>query len=288
MLKFIKKSILFTIILLLIILSFLISYQIKNDKINGKTSSNSIFIWGDSQAKAGFDLELLKNKTMNNIYSASAGGAGAFDFLVFVENVPDNSIVIISISQLSLLRERDKSNTGIPVYSIPYLTMINYPSLLYSIRRNVKPKNIYHNNVQLYPFRDTLTLHEPLEKFKEIYLNDSKKSNIKEKAYLYGIEKLVNRNCKILCVKFPIHSNLYDIIPPKLKEDNSEFDSEILIKIGNEVELNFDFTSQNRNMYDLTHLNEKGARDFTEYLCQFLSLNSDKNVFIRINNGASN
>lgn len=286
---FIKKVILLILVLFVTIGFLGLYYHIKIQKINIKKSDNAIFIWGDSQAKAGFNLEEISAITKKNVYSAAGGGTGAFDFLSFSEIVPENSFVIISISQLSLMRQRDKSHTGIPVLSIMKLISINYPELLYSIRQNIKPQKIFWTENRLYPYRDTLTYHEPLVKFQDIYNQKNDNYKIKEKAYLYGIRRLINKNCKIVFVEFPIHQNLDEVVPEKIKTEYSNFMSIVYVEFDKESVI-FDtvmFSDQNRNMYDLTHLNEKGATDFSKQLLMNKEINSDKTLFISVNDGVS-
>ena len=91
--KFIKKIIFFSIIILKI--TFVLFYMMQIYYNHSFSDKNAIFIWGDSQAYHGIDLEELSAITNKNIYSSAFHGAGVYDFLLFTERISPNSKVIV-------------------------------------------------------------------------------------------------------------------------------------------------------------------------------------------------
>ncbi|NVO08504.1 MAG: hypothetical protein HXX16_00950 [Bacteroidales bacterium] len=284
--NFLLKLFLFISIVTISILTFYFYYEYRFREISYKESLNSIFIWGDSQAKAGFDLEKISKITGRNVYSAAKGGAGVYDFLVFTEIVPDNSVVVLSISQLAQLRGRDKNTGGIPFKSIYQLVVNHFEDLLPSIRNNLQPKELFTSSSALYPYRDTITFHEPISKFQEIYFTNGSQYQEKQKLFTYGIKRLIDKRCKLVFVEFPFHPLLVDvIIKSPFNVGTKRFNKDILKLFPKSQYDTLNITTKKRMMYDLTHLNEFGAKLITDSIFETDSLFSKQTVHWVVING---
>lgn len=265
-----------------------IYYAHLSGQINNQSSENNIFIWGDSQANKGFDLPLIESVTGKQVYSAARGGAGVYDFLVFVETVPEKSTVILSISQLAQIRGRDKNNSGIPLKHLLDLYINNFEDLLPSIRNNIYPKPLYLTSTELYPYRDTLTFHEPITKFEEIYFRSGDQYKDKQCLFFKGIEYLKEKNCRIYLVEFPFHPMLSEVMSKSpLDKKTKDFNREILNLFNPHEIKNIQIHSSIRMMYDLTHLNENGAYEVTSRIFTIIKNDSNQNItrLFTINNG---
>ena len=103
--KFIKKILLFPIGLIIV---YTLIYFCSNTYLNRSFSHKSaVFIWGDSQAYYGIDIKELSNTLEKKVYTSASPGAGIYDFLLFTEQVPKNSEVIVSVSKLVQIRRKE-------------------------------------------------------------------------------------------------------------------------------------------------------------------------------------
>jgi len=255
-------------------------------RINYKSSANTIFIWGDSQAKAGFDLIKIRQMTGKEVYSSALGGAGVIDFLVFTETVPMNSSVYISISQLAQLRERDKNQSGIPFRSLYKIILLNYNEILPVFRENIKPSELFVTSAKLYPYRDTLTFHEPISKFEEIYSHNNGQIKIKQQLFLSGLKRLLQKHCTITFVEFPFHPILSEVLRnSNLKMEFSGFSKDLIGTFNNFEIDSLTIHSEKRMMYDLSHLNKFGAGLITEEIFKRESKNNNSTKYYVINGG---
>jgi hypothetical protein len=284
--KFLISLLVFSISILVFITSYFIYYLFVFHSINSIPADNAIFIWGDSQANKGFDLNIIRKITGKQVYTAARGGAGVYDFLVFTDAVPPNSTVVVSISQLAQIRGRDKNNAGIPIKYLFTLYKNKFEDLLPSIRRNIRPKCLYVTLTELYPYRVTLTFHEPISKFKEIYLQNGNDFMYKQKLFINGIKDLISKNCNITLVEFPFHPMLQKIMQKSTLNNYTKDFNQKLLTLFHETEVvNIQLNSDKRLMYDLTHLNIKGANEASSKI--FENLKNDttahKTILYKIN-----
>ena len=217
LLKLIKFAIIFPIV-------FIIAYFVSTLFIDNMTSDNSIFIWGDSQAYQGIDLEILKQETNAKVYTAAQHGAGAYDFLIFAEKVPANSTVVMALSKPVQLRRKskDKNRSGISLKALKALMNNGYSLLEVGIilAKNPKPTSIFSETTSMYPYADSIFLAEPISVFEKIHENVPAYLSSKQELLLYGIQQLKDKNCKLSFVEFPYHDILQEI------ESNSAIRSE--------------------------------------------------------------
>jgi len=283
--KFFLKQILVFIIFLIATL-FLI-YKVIDIKSSFVSSDNALFIYGDSQSLQGLDLKELNRETGFDIYSAARHGAGIYDFYVFIDKVPDNSRVLLSISKLSQVRPFDyESNTSpfnvnalYSLYSVDY----NINDLKKIIMRVIKfpTQDFYINNYKLYPSYDSLTINQPISTFKERYsipLNDLVK---KQELYLFGIKKLIKKNCNITFIEFPYHSTLNNIDENSHLQDNFiNFRVSISSLYSNFKIDTLQFNKDKNIMYDFSHLNYRGANLLTKKLAERINVKQNPTMYI--------
>ena len=283
---FVKKIFLFAFVNLFLLFVIGWGYVIVGKYKNKIDKENSVFIWGDSQAKYGIDLKLFSSLLGKKVYSAAGGGAGVYDFLVFAETVPDSSSVILSISELALLREKDKNRLGIPMRYLPILFFNKFPNLHESVIDNKIPKYIYSETFELYPTLDTLTIHEPLSKFWNIYSAKSNLAKTKQELFLKGINRLLSKSCKINFIQFPFHPDLAKVLRNSQSKDEYDFFKERLYNMILGLRLDtITIKSTQRVMYDYTHLNQNGARVTTHFLAnKFQQSKNNSPLYIIISN----
>lgn len=261
---FLKKVVVFFIGIFLLMF-LLMSLHVNFDNCyNKKSSVNSIFIWGDSQAYRGVDLKLLSVISGLNVFSAAKHGAGVYDFLVFANNVPENSIVFVSFSKPMFIRKKknDYNSTSFDLSAIQILLQNNY-SFEYCYRifmKNIKEFNqIYESESVLYPVKKDVFLSESIERLIDFYSSVPNFIYEKESVFIEGLSILKKKRCKINLIEFPYDKLLQEIeIKSPIKKVTDEIKTKILrnLSLKNEdVFLNDD----KRVMYDLTHLNQNGA-----------------------------
>jgi hypothetical protein len=200
--------------------------------------------------------------------------------------VPNNSIVVLSISQLAQLRGRDKNNGGIPFLSIYQLLVNHFEDLVPSIRNNLQPTELFTSSSTLYPYRDTITFHEPISKFEDIYFKNGNQYKGKQKLFTYGVKRLIDKGCKLVFIEFPFHPLLADvIIKSPLNEGTKSLNKDILKLFSKSQYDTLYITTKKRMMYDLTHLNEYGAKLITKSIFETDSLYSKQMVHWVVING---
>ncbi len=266
--KFFKQIILFVALGLVGYIGF---YYLLDKLYNSKSATDTIFIWGDSQAYRGINLKRMNELTGKEIYTAAQLGAGVYDFLVFTQSVPKNSEVIISLSKPTQLRRKevDRNKSGISLKALILLYQNNYSfsEIREIIEKNLMPLRLFESNSTLYPDLDTLVLTESLSLFEKIY---SKKPNYldhKQKLYIKGIQNLKSKNCNITFIEFPYHAILTGIEKNSAVRSHTEnFKREVANLFTNYKSDTINLNSPEMVMYDLTHLNQSGATKLTEEL----------------------
>lgn len=287
--NFIFRIFLFFSILLFLIFAFSLFYIQKQKKLNNEKAENSIFIWGDSQTFRGINLELLSKLTEKEVFSAASGGAGIYDFLVFADIIPCNAQVFIGISQPMQLRGRDKNRSGLTLFSLYQAKVNNYSwdEIQSIIIDNMKPERIFHNNSSLFPMEDSITLFEPMSKFEKYYKETPSYLRDKQLLYIAGIKKLLQKNCSIIILQFPMYYLLSDIeASSPIKNNLRNFNNEINALLP-ESKIDTLYLDTEKNlMHDLTHFNEHGANLLTDTLAKiYKSKKINASKIIVINGG---
>ncbi|WP_298346874.1 hypothetical protein [uncultured Algibacter sp.] len=269
--RFLKEIIFFTIIL---IVSYTIIYNLTSYFFCKTDTSNSIYLYGDSQMFQGIDLNYLKDRTQANIYSAARHGAGIYDFLFFTEKVPTNSKIILSISEHSQIRPpKNEANTS-PIHLKSMIELYNFNYSIHGFKnilsRGIKFPNSYYfkTSHKLYPVENSINYHTSLSSFFNRYSTITKERLLdKQDMYLKGLEKLISKNCDITFIEFPYHKALQNIEErTRYNKYFNLFRDNILKKNSNFEMDTLKLESKKNIMYDYTHLNELGARILTKKL----------------------
>lgn len=258
---FIIKSILFVFFIPIVLL---VTYSVPNAFLNKNNADNKIFIWGDSQMYQGIDLPVLEKVTGKSIFSSAKHGAGVYDFLIFSEKVPFNSTVIVALSKPALIRKkgRDRNNSGLSFSVLYELWKNNYSfsELVSIIGKNRKPISIFQRTSILFTESDSIVLAEPLSLFEDVYSKAPNYFDDKQNLFLYGINELKKKCCHIIFLEFPFHPLLKEIENRSiLKIKTSKFKNRVLENFKNYSLDTLVLDPNMELMYDLTHLNEKGA-----------------------------
>ncbi|MEY8847891.1 hypothetical protein AB9K26_03695 [Psychroserpens sp. XS_ASV72] len=281
--RFIRKIVLFPIGLLL---AYGILYVSYDSYLNHSFSNkDSIFIWGDSQAYQGVDLKALSQVTRKKVYSSAHHGAGVYDFLNFVDQVPEDSELIISISKLSQIRRKDKdyNRTGLSFWALNQLYGHDYSfNDVFSIfKLNIKPKRNILESTKLYAYSDSMQEGLPLSHFESYYEEIPEFLDEKQDLYLIGVQKLIDKNCKITFLELPFQKQLKAIENRSpIKGETEAFVNQIsrLFKTFEKDTIRLDKTKNIFN--DYSHLNLIGAKDLSLKLGENLLKNKNTTLYI--------
>jgi hypothetical protein len=280
--SFIRKTVLFLSLIPLLWLGLIfIILPYYNDYYNSKEAENAIFIWGDSQTYRGINLEKLAALSGKEVYSAAEHGSGVYDFLIFVENVPTNSNVFLSISKTAQLRRknRDRNMSGISTAALHMLLKngYNYSDLVRILAKNIKPRPVFISTNKMYPNDDFNFTKSDSVLFEKIYREVPDYLSIKQELFLEGLKMLIEKNCAIAIVEFPYHPLLQEIERDSpIKEETEAFDQEIL-SLLKPIEIDtIELKNFSKSMHDYTHLNEYGATQATARLQKLESISGER------------
>lgn len=286
--NFLRKSFWFLFILPIIWIVFVLIAKPIFDKLkNEKQAENSVFIWGDSQIYRGLDLALLRENTDMKIESAAEHGAGTYDFLIFAEQVPKGSKVIISISRTAQLRRvsRDRNMSGVSIKALKQLERAGYSAydLMRVIVKNPRPITLFSSKNHLYPKDSDNFTQADSSLFETIYRSIPGYSKMKQELYLSALEQLVTKNCTILFLDFPYHSSLEAIeVKSKAKNSTDQFSKTILSELNLMNPDTFRIKNLDNYMHDYTHLDEEGARLVTYEVADLIvNINENRYLVIR-------
>lgn len=250
----------------LVLYSLLIYFTCKTDQ------KRAIYVYGDSQTVQGLDINLLSDLTGLKVYSSSRHGSGIYDFLFFTEKVPENSKIILGISEHSQIRPNQyEANTSpLNIFTLKELYCLDYPisDLNSIIKKGLKPpfSPYFKSKNYLYSIEDTINKHTTIQSFIERYTTISEESlQKKQNMYLHGIKKLIEKNCTLTFIEFPYHHKLKKTVE-RTRFDYCFYNFKTRIN-KNFTEFTIDtlFLESNKNlMYDYTHLNELGAKTLTK------------------------
>lgn len=276
----------FIFVLFIVSLHFVI-YTLLNVFNSYSSSSKPLFIFGDSQTVQGLDLKELKKDTKYSIHSAAIHGAGIYDFYVFVDKVPDNADVVLSISKLAQIRPDDKEANTSP---LNYKAFFNLWTAGYSknglkniLYRTIKLpfQKYYKTSSNLYPNRDTVTVKQALKIFKKRYTISEEKLMVKQGLYLKGIEELIKKKCKITFIEFPFHPILKRIDEESVLQNNLiKFRDNISKMFPDFKKASIELPKGENLMYDYSHLNKRGANILTNIFAKEMGKEKRINIYI--------
>ncbi len=280
--KFLKILFLFLAFLPIIITA---TYFLINFYFNNKSSENTIFIWGDSQALNGIELKTLSKKTNKHILTTARAGSSVYDFIVFTEQVPYNSEVIVQISKPVQIRpkENDNNKSAISIIGLSILKKNNYSfsEIISIIKKNRIPKKVFYEKTYLRPYNKEITIGESITLFEEMFKEIPSYLKSKQEIILQGIQKLKEKNCAITFLEFPFHpivQKIEDKSPIKHETDEFKYKALSLFKEYKIDTIKIDNTKE--LMYDLTHLNETGAIEVSAKLGMQIHKNDCTTLYI--------
>jgi len=253
-----------------------------------KELSNTIYIYGDSQTVQGVDLNLLSSLTNLKVYSSARHGSGIYDFLFFTEKVPENSKIILGISEHSQIRpNKFEANTSpLDFFTLKELYHLDYPvsDLKLTIRKGLKPpfSSYFKTKHHLYPTLNTINHHTSIESFIERYSTITEQTlKKKQNMYLYGIQKLIEKNCALTFIEFPYHYKLKNTVErTKFNYCFNDFKTNVKKKFSSYTIDTLFLESDRTLMYDYTHLNKLGAKILTQLLAHEIITTDEETKYI--------
>lgn len=262
-------------------------YYFSLDKFyNNKDQKNTIFIWGDSQAYQGIDINELRKNTNRRIYTAARHGAGVYDFLVFAEKVPVNSTVLVAISKPAQIRLKSSDRNRSPLSLIALNTLIknnyNRSQIISIIKNNIGfPENLFLEKTFLYEYSENITLNQPIELFEKLYKETPTYLLDKQNIYIKGIKILKEKNCTINLISFPYSELLIEVEKNSpIKYHTDQFFKEVAVLTSQYPIDTLILDNKKQAMHDLTHLNNYGAKQVSLFISKNLKIKESSVIYI--------
>lgn len=267
-----------------IIILFVFIYNLIYYKNNTFCAEKAMFIWGDSQMCQGLNLKLLKEITSFTPYSAATHGAGVYDFLNFTELVPENSKVLLSISAITIIRkkENERNNSGLQLKNLIELYNCNYSvnEVCVILRNNFNNTDrLFSENNNLYPYSNQIYYNDKISNVKKAFSSPPIYTNDRVKLYVKGLKRLIKKKCVINFILFPVHNEISQVISKSKANCYINSLYSIIHKELNIKKTTFNLEEENQ-MYDLSHLNIKGANLITKIICPILKKDNCPNMMI--------
>lgn len=282
-----KKFILKIFIFVVIIFSLLsLIYGIGIYLSQHTQKKEAVYIWGDSQMYQGLDLESLSSQIGIPVLSSAEHGNGIYDFLVTIECIPPQSTCIIALPECALYRNplSDSNRTGLSINAL--LTLFNSGCPL---KECLNMASLNRNNFYYKPFSTTNTLYEyapeiiyaePLEGFCNMFKEASDYSLWKQRAYLAGLQKLAEKDCRIILVQFPFERQVEECAKESVNRLKTESLVIDLCEMYGMSVYNITLENDSLLMHDLSHLNCVGARLVTSKVATIFD-KTENNQLIR-------
>ena len=281
------KKFILKIFIFIVIISSLLSliYGIGIYLSQHTQTKEVVYVWGDSQMYQGLDLESLSSQIGIPVLSSAEHGNGIYDFLVTIDCIQPQSTCIIALPECALYRNplSDSNRTGLNINALLTLHNSGCP-----IKECLKMVSLNRNNFYYQPFSSINTLYEyapeieyaePLEGFCNMFNETSDYSLWKKRAYLAGLQKLADKDCRIILVQFPFDKQVEACAERsvnRLKTDS------LVVYLCEQ----YDFSASNISlqndsilMHDLSHLNCIGARLVTDRVATILN-ETNNNILI--------
>lgn len=253
-------------------------YWLNQRKVNQK---DAIFVWGDSQTLNGIDLKLMKSLTNRNVFSAAKRGAGVYDLAVFSEYVPPNSLVILGLSKNLQVRrpENDFNRSGLSFQALRLMHQhgFSFPYVFQILKNNLGTKGLFITSYKPYPVIDTVAAKTLPVNYLNVLDSTSAYIDKKQSILTHLVRELSKKQCTVFVVEFPLDpvlSNAFFESPVddkivKCKKTLSEIPETIIID-------SLVFDADQKVMYDLTHLNDRGRRIATRQIFEKISAHLGK------------
>ncbi len=281
--KFIHNLIIFFSLIFTFLAAIIISITIVQNRSLGQATKNpnSIYLWGDSQLYQGVNVSRLSNITNREVFSLAQHGSGVYDLMVFCNQVPKGSTVLMQIPKGAQKRELslDRNDSGLNFFAFKVLRENNYSisDLFYIFRKNIfsYPKFNRYSDSWAYHEEIQDNLHKKL-----IFESYNKIPNFifdRQNIILAAINTLVSKNCKILLIEIPFHSILDELEKKsKLKNIYNIFQNRLIEELSLTTIDSIYLSNKDNIFYDLTHLNALGNKMLTDSLG--ISLNKLKKI----------
>ena len=275
--NFIKNLVIyFWLITSLILFVVYIVGFIQNHSLEKSTEdSNSVYMWGDSQAYQGVNVNKLSFALKREVYSLAQHGSGVYDLLVFSDKVPEGAMVLLQIPKGAQKRSisLDRNDSGLNIFAFKTLWENNYSlfDLFYIVRNNLFtiPKfNKFSGSWEYHEgLHDNLYKKLLFKSYNEIpdYIFD------RQNIILTSIRNLINKKCIILLFEIPFHPTLQEF--EEKSELKTVFDSfeQKMIKELNLPSDSIMFSNDQNIFFDLTHFNVSGNNMLTDSLSSRLN-----------------
>ncbi len=250
-------------------------------------ATNPCYVWGDSQMCQDVDLDYLNQNSQYKYFSAAAPGAGLYDFLVFADKVPENSTVLIQVSRTVLLRRKEKDRNVSAISIGPLATLLGNGYTINEVgqvvKNNLFPKRIFYTINYLYRNADTISTKEPVSTFEAIFKTKPAYFEDKKTICLKGIETLMKKHCKIVAIQFPYHQILNKIeANSPYRQDLEKFDNDVAARFA--YQQTIEIKLKENIFTDLTHLNERGAKELSRQLAPYLDFKQSP-IIIKVKQG---
>lgn len=282
--EFIKKTVWFVLLLVVPMSAILVVCYFQKEK---KYSKDTVYVWGDSQICQGLDLSLLSSGLSRQVLSAARHAGSVYDFLVSIEHIPEGSTCIIEFPEMAFFRRLglDFNRTGLEFRSLWSMVKMDTPVQecirIFVLNRNhmFSCNSVFSSKQTLYSFATELEYPQPLSRFRAAFNSKTENSDWRIATYEYGISRLIDKGCRIVFVQFPFENQVEQFAK---KSENRMISEEVKKRIVDDLSITIDtivLPDDSLQMYDLSHLNEVGARHVSLEMAEAILQDSVCNRF---------
>jgi len=233
-------------------------------------SADGIYIWGDSRVYRGIDVRAVSAATKKPVISWAQNGAGVYDLLVFAERIPPNSRTIIGVG-VHMLERRDENGYEHTEISVAALASVlreggHRPQDLWRILRLGRDPFVRYGH-QLSP---DLPIFDEVKRTDESYYHSRFNAETPPKRYLAklrlfirAVKQLADKNVQVTVVDVPVYESVQAARDSSIYASLSET---LRRELGPRVVVmtDIEMPSEPNHFYDLSHLNTRGQKRFTE------------------------
>lgn len=231
---------------------------------------DAVWVFGDSRLVLAVDLEELERGWRRPIVPHARGGMGVYDFLVFVEAVPDGATVIVAPSVPLFTRDEQYNRSGLLWSALWRVGACGYPvSELAGIYANNhyrvalpepdSPRALIDADAPVLDRLDDARrqLHAPEARYRRRWL-----------AFWDGIDDLVARGCDVKLVELPVSDALRRAQADSPRAEFTDRLRAAAAARGLDAWVDLQLPTRDNVMYDIDHLNRRGRTLLTELMLQ--------------------
>lgn len=251
--------------------------------------NDCVFVWGDSQMYQGLDVLLLSNKMGKQVLTSATHGSGMYDFLVSEKSIPNNATCIIAFPECALLRTPmlDNNRTGFEFSILQLLLQAGCPLdeclRIANLNRPHVRYKAFGTNHGMYPYSDNVVHPEYLiQSFCSMFMDEKEYFIWKAEAYQQGILRLFKKHSRIVLLQFPFEKQVEDCACNSI---NRCLTDSLKFELIDKYTMKHDTVvlhSDSLLMYDLSHMNEVGARMLTCQIADSLQKDTVNNRFFTV------